>query len=134
MQYCIPPENIKGLENMKKHRFDIIFLSAVIIISLSLLLLISSNKEDGALAVVEINGTVVGEYPLGENGEFTLNGGSNVLVIENGEAYMSFSKCPDHVCERTGKIRFVGESIVCLPNRVVVTIKGNADGGVDLVS
>ena len=119
---------------VKKYRFDIVFLSAVLLISLFILILFSVNKKEGTFAVVEINGTVVGEYPLSENGTFTLNGGTNVLVIENAFAYMSYSGCPDHVCEKTGKIRFVGESIVCLPNRVVITIKGNTDDGVDLVS
>jgi hypothetical protein len=83
---------------------------------------------------VEINGTVAGEYPLDIPGVFSLNGGSNVLVIENGEAYLNYSNCPDHTCEKTGKLRYVGETIVCLPNKLSVTVKGSTDGGVDLVS
>ena len=84
--------------------------------------------------VVEVDGEVVGEYPLYQNGVYPLNGGTNVLVIENGVAYLSYSNCPDHTCERTGKIRFVGQTIVCLPNKLSVTVKGEAEGGVDLVS
>ena len=48
---------------------------------------------------------------------------------------MSYSSCPDHICENTGKVKFVGEQIVCLPNRVSVTISGEmGDDGVDFVS
>ena len=119
---------------VKRYRADIIFIAAAILLSLLVLLIITVTKKDGAVAVVEIDGTVSGEYPLYIDGEFSLNGGTNILVIENGSAYLRYSECPDHTCERIGKIRFVGETIVCLPNRLTVTIKGEADGGVDIVS
>ena len=121
---------------LKKYRIDIIVISAILVSALLFLLLMTIFKKDGAVVAVEINGEVVAEYPLDKDGVFPLNGGTNVLVIENGAAYLSYSSCPDHVCENTGKIRHVGETIVCLPNRVTVTVKGDVsdDGGVDLVS
>ena len=121
---------------LKKYRIDIIVISAILVSALLFLLFMTIFKKDGAVVAVEINGEVVAEYPLDKDGVFPLNGGTNVLVIENGAAYLSYSSCPDHVCENTGKIRHVGETIVCLPNRVTVTVKGDVsdDGGVDLVS
>ena len=121
---------------LKKYRIDIIVISAILVSALLFLLLMTIFKKDGAVVAVEINGEVVAEYPLDKDGVFPLNGGTNVLVIENGAAYLSYSSCPDHVCENTGKIRHVVETIVCLPNRVTVTVKGDVsdDGGVDLVS
>ena len=121
---------------LKKYRIDIIVISAILVSALLFLLFMTIFKKDGAVVAVEINGEVVAEYPLDKDGVFPLNGGTNVLVIENGAAYLSYSSCPDHVCENTGQIRHVGETIVCLPNRVTVTVKGDVsdDGGVDLVS
>ena len=119
---------------LKKYRPDIIFISAIIVISLLVLLFIFMTKEEGAVAVVEIDGVVQGEYSLAIDGVFPLNDGTNVLVIENGEAYLNYSSCPDHTCERTGKVRYVGETIICLPNRVSITITGASSDGVDLVS
>ena len=122
-------------ENVKrKFRADVIVISIILLISLLALLLTFLLRKPGAYAVVEINGAVAAEYPLSENGVFVLNGGTNTLVIENGEVYLKNSDCPDHTCERTGKVRYVGQTIVCLPNRLSVTVKGNAVGGVDLVS
>lgn len=120
--------------NVKKYRLDIIFISAIIAVSLLLLLFTFILKEEGAVAVVEIDGDVQGEYSLAVDGVFSLNGGTNVLVIEGGAAYLSYSSCPDHTCERTGKIRYVGETIICLPNRVSITVRGVSDNSVDLVS
>lgn len=124
-----------GTPAKKKYRLDIIIIAAILLVSLSLLLIVTFSKEEGSVVVVEIDGTTVATYPLDKNAEYSLNGGSNVLVIEDGVAYMSYSNCPDHTCEKTGKIRYVGQTIICLPNKIAVTIKGdNAEGGVDFVS
>ena len=124
-----------GTPAKKKYRLDIIIIAAILLVSLSLLLIVTLSKEEGSVVVVEIDGTTVATYPLDKNAEHSLNGGSNVLVIQDGVAYMSYSNCPDHTCEKTGKIRYVGQTIICLPNKIAVTIKGdNAEGGVDFVS
>ena len=126
--------DIEKIKGTKKYKWDIIFISSLVLVSLLLLLAIALTRKEGAVAVVEINGTVAGEYPLDIDGTFPLNGGTNVLVIEDGKAYLSYSSCPDHICERTGKISYVGQTIVCLPNRLSVTVTGDSSGGVDLVS
>ena len=125
-------ESIKSF--ITKRRIDIIVIASLLLLSLIVLLVISLAKKEGAIARVEIGGEIVGEYPLDVNKEYSLNGGTNVLTIKDGAAYMTYSECPDHTCERVGKIKFVGETIVCLPNKVSVTIIGNSDDGVDLVS
>ena len=124
----------KQTGSIKKYRLDIIVISAIMLVSVSLLLIMTLSKKEGAVAVVEIDGKKVAEYSLAVNGEYSLNNGTNVLVIENGQAYLNYSNCPDHTCEITGKIHYVGQTIVCLPNKLSITIKGNAEGGVDLVS
>ena len=118
----------------KKYRLDVIIISAILLFSLVLLLIVTLTKEEGSTVVVEINGETVATYSLDQNGEYSLNGGTNVLVIEEGKAYLNYSNCPDHTCEKTGKIQYVGQSIICLPNKVAITIRGEAEGGVDFVS
>ena len=127
--------NSQSTKTKKKYRLDIIIVAAILLVSIVLLLIITLSKEEGSFAVVEINGVVVAEYSLDKNGVYPLNGGTNVLVIEDGVAYLNYSNCPDHTCERTGKIRHVGQTIVCLPNKLTVTITGEAtEGSVDFVS
>jgi hypothetical protein len=118
----------------KKYRLDIIIISAILLFSVGLLLVSLLSKEVGNTVVVEIDGKTVATYSLNQNGEYSLNGGTNVLVIEDGKAYLNYSNCPDHTCEKTGKIQYVGQSIICLPNKIAITIKGEAEGGVDFVS
>ena len=120
----------------KKNNYllDVIVISATLAVSLMFLLILFLTKKEGAFIEVDVNGENIGEYLLSENATYSLNGGSNILVIENGEAYLSFSDCPDHTCEKTGKIKHVGQSIICLPNKVIITVKGPDENGVDIVS
>ncbi len=116
-------------------RFDIILIVGLLLISLVSLLAIFFFREQGDLIEIKIDGNVVAEYSLYENGEYSLNGGSNILVIENGEAYLSYADCPDKTCVKTGKISYSGQSIICLPNRLTVTVRSHsAQNGVDIVS
>lgn len=119
---------------IKTRRIDIAVVATLIALSLALLLVTSLTREEGAYAEISVNGDIVGKYPLLLDGSYSLNGGTNTLTIKGGQAYMSYSSCPDHTCEIRGKVKFVGETIVCLPNRITITIVGNSDASVDFVS
>ena len=119
---------------IKKHLVDIIVISLLLLISVTVLLVSELTKTDGAYVEIELNGNIEGKYPLSVDGVYTLNGGTNTLTVEGGVAYMSYSSCPDHTCENTGKIKYVGQTIVCLPNHLTITVVGEADGSVDFVS
>ncbi len=129
--------NMRREQNREKGRaalrFDVILISGLLLISLVLLSLWLIMREEGGIVTVEIGGEKVAEYSLLIDGEYSLNGGTNILVIENGEAYLSYADCPDHTCVRTGKIKYTGQSISCLPNRLSVTVR-SAQDEVDLIS
>ena len=125
-------ESIKAF--VSKHRLDIIVIASLLLLSLLALLFITLTRKEGAAVEITVDGDVVATYSLFKNGEYELNGGTNTLVIENGVAYMDYSSCPDHVCGRKGKIRYAGQTIVCLPNKLTVTIVGETDESVDFMS
>ena len=119
---------------VKKYRLDVIVISLILLASISILAITGLTKSEGAYVEVEIDGSVEGTYPLFIDGEYSLNGGSNTLTVEGGVAYMSYSNCPDHTCENTGKVKYVGQTIVCLPNRLSITVVGESDDSVDFIS
>jgi hypothetical protein len=126
-------ENEKAAR-LRKYRLDIVLIAVLLLLSLSFLLITRFNKREGAVALVEVDGALVGRYPLSVDGVFVLNGGTNVLIIEDGTARLVESHCPDRTCELTGRVRYVGQTIVCLPNRLSVTVTGDTQNGVDFVS
>ena len=120
---------------IKKYRIDAIVIASLLLLSSLVLLVVFLTRQEGERVTVTVDGVTVGEYPLGVDGVYELRNGANVLTVEDGRAYMSYSSCPDHLCENTGRIKYVGEQIVCLPNKVTVTVIGEDDGsGVDFVS
>ena len=117
-------------QNEKAKRWDAIFIASLLILAAVLYLFFVYGRDEGGVAIVTVDGVVTDKIPLDYNGDYVLNGGSNVLRIENGSACMIEAVCPDHICVDTGEIRYEGQMIVCLPNHLVVTIegvKGDAD-------
>ena len=110
-----------------KNIADIILVLALLIVGLSVFLIIELSRDAGDSVRVYSNGEFVGEYSLSVDGEYSLTGGTNVLKIENGNAYMSHADCPDHLCIKQGDISRTGEKIVCLPNRLSIEVFGTGE-------
>ena len=115
-------------ERKTAYRRDLILAGVLLIAAVALLLLMRGRKSEaavtGPVAVVTLNGEEAGRYPLSTDGTFPLNGGSNILVISDGEAWVSEANCPDRICMGMGKISRSGEFIACLPNRLIITVEG----------
>ncbi len=115
-----PPAVLPCVNKMKKIRNDIILVFSLIAVSLIVMLFFLLTREDGATVRIEQGGEVFGEYSINTNKEIKLDGA--VLVIENGHAHIRSATCSDKLCEKQGKIAKAGETIVCLPNKIVVTV------------
>ena len=77
------------------------------------------------------NGEEFGTYPLekDETIEIVKEGHRNVVIIQDGIVHMDYSNCKNQICVHTGEISDKGETIVCLPNYVIVEIIGKGEGG-----
>ena len=106
----------------KKMRNDIILIAVILVVSLVGILILRLTEKQGSYAVVKLRGEVVAEYPLDKNAEYTLNGGTNILVVENGGAYMKWADCPKQVCISHGFISSVGQFIECAHNKIDIII------------
>jgi hypothetical protein len=124
---------MKQVSPKKKILLDLALIAGLLLISGILLLFLRDNREEGGVAVVRVEGKTVAEYPLSRSGEYELNGGTNILVIEDGYAWLREANCPDKLCVKQGRIHYTGEVITCLPNKLTVTIEGGESNGVDLV-
>ena len=113
----------------RKFRNDLIFIAAVLALVAIGAAALFFLRGEGSTVQVEVNGTVTGTYSLsvdreveiltGENGEER-----NLLVIKDGKATVTAATCPDGICTSHKPISREGESIVCLPHKVVVTVIG----------
>lgn len=121
----------------KKIRNDFILIAAVLIAALGIWLGVELSKEEGAFAVVVVDGVETAKYPLDRDAEIRLeseNGGYNILVIKDGVADVAEASCPDKICVNQHSIDKTGETITCLPNKTVIKIIGAGEAEIDFVS
>ena len=102
-----------------------VFLS-VLLISFFLFLFVFVLPKNAKTVAVIKDGVTVKTLSVSENCEFEIDGHLTVC-IENGEVYVKESKCKDKICEKTGKISKAGASIVCLPQKIVISLGGEGD-------
>ena len=99
------------------------------LLALALLLWICVRQvgnRAGAYVTVTVDGELYGTYPLDMEQEVPIRRDgvtTNVLVIAEGQADMIQADCPDKLCVHQRAISKSKESIICLPNKVVVTVE-----------
>ena len=108
-------------------RNDIIFIIALLLICALGMLYLFVFRSSGNTVKVTVDGELYGIYSLSQNTSENIRTGKddselNRLVIKDGKAYMENATCPDGICVAHRPIFRDGESIVCLPNRVVITV------------
>ncbi len=115
---------------------DIIFIAALVLISALVGLGFYLFRSGGDTVSVTVDGVLYGEYSLGDDRtvEIFSEGGYNILVIENGKAHVESASCPDGICAAHKPISRDGESIVCLPNKVVITASARDNSAPDIIS
>ena len=83
------------------------------------------KPDSGNLVRVTVDGEEYGTYDLDEEQEIPIEIGgevTNTLVIKDGGADMIEADCPDQICVNMDAISVESETIVCLPNKIVVEV------------
>ena len=119
-------QNNQSSANKRKVKNDIILILSLILTLSIVGLCFMFFRADGNTVTVTVDGKHFGTYSLNQNTSVEIRTGEsgenlNVLIIENGRAYVSSATCPDGICASHKPIFREGESIVCLPHRVVIT-------------
>lgn len=112
-----------------RYKKDFIIVGIILMVALLSFVVLRLTKERGAFAEVSINGAVVAVYPLSEDHAETFkssDGSFNTVYIKDGQVYVAEADCRDGLCIKQGKKSSIGETIVCLPHKLVVTVIGEA--------
>ena len=105
----------------------IIYISVLLLAGAAYLLsvFIRNSGNNGTYARVSVDGSILADYPLNEDTEVILDGcfgGSLKMIISDGTAFVESSSCPDKICVRHRAVSHAGESIICMPNRIIIEI------------
>lgn len=114
---------------------DIILFIAIMIIGLSVTAFLAMYKSDGDKVHITLRGELYGTYSLLQDKTIEIQNGDdlNTVVIKDGAVSVKSSNCHNQVCVKHAEIHQSGESIICLPHRLVVEIQGEG-GGYDAIS
>ena len=107
----------------KKSRNDKILIVSIVICAILFGIFLGINgMTEGTTVVVTVDGIEYGRYSILQEQEVCI-GESNMLLISGQAADMRLANCPDQVCVKHDPVSKIGETIICLPNRVVITIE-----------
>ena len=108
----------------------LIILAAIALAAVSWIVM---HRTPGTLAVIHVDGKVIATVDLTSREPQTLHitGVLVPMVIVadgNGSIRVTESTCPDQICVRTTPARSPGDQIICVPNRMVITVEGKGTG------
>jgi len=127
---------MKSNEYISKKGIIIILIVLAVLVIFAVIFY--SNRKTGNIVVINHNGKETGLYPLSEDREIRIKDKigkvTNVVCIKDGQVYMKKADCPDQICVHQGRKSKDGESITCLPNKVVVEVRGADRSGMDTMT
>lgn len=109
-------------EEKKKRNSVLLFITFIMLAIGAMAFGWGQLQENGATAVVTVDGEERYRCSLFMEKEIVIDD-TNTLVIKGGEVDMISADCPDQICVKHNPISKAGETIICLPNKVVVTIE-----------
>ncbi|QAT43937.1 NusG domain II-containing protein [Aminipila luticellarii] len=117
-------------------RADIILAVILILLGGLVSYVAAQGDSRGDMVLITVDGKEYGRYSLSENRDIVVkqNGHMNKILIREGMVSMGAADCSNQICVNTGTIEKTSQSIICLPNKVVVQIIGKEEAGYDAVS
>ena len=118
------------LPSNKIRLFDVVIIAIFVAISVLVIILhFSLSKYSNKVVIQSFNETY--EYNLDDDQKIEITSGEYKYVIEikDKSIFVSEANCPNGHCKASGKITKSGESIVCLPGKLIIKIVGGGDKG-----
>ena len=121
----------------KTIRNDLILILSLLLAAAVLLAIVLATRVVGSFVRIKQNGETIAIVSLYDDREIEIKGDNgeilNTVSVKNGEVTVKYANCPDLICHKHRPIKYVGESIACLPNRVSVSLEGE-ESSVDFIS
>ena len=122
--------------NRLVRKADIVLFIVLIAIGIALSIMSATWGRSGQEAYVSVDGKPYGTYDLKKAQTIVIKNKNheNKIEIKNGKVQMIYSDCKNQNCVHQGRISKTNQTIVCLPNRVMVEIRGEEDSKYDAIS
>lgn len=122
---------------MKLKKYDIIAIICVAVIVIISYITVNLLRNDEAdTVVIYVDGKIEKKLDLNKNQEYKVNvdNGYNIIRIKDKKAKIKESDCSNQTCVNTGTISKDGQTLICLPHKVEVTIVSDDKSEVDVIA
>ena len=112
-----------------------IFIILLLLIFAAGFYLLNLPGEEGKIAEISVDGKIVATVSLSgkDDGVHRIGGMNITYEVKDGKIAFISSDCPDKVCINDGFIGLGGQSVVCLPNKTVISIPRDDSGDIDIM-
>lgn len=112
----------------------IICVAVIVIISYITVNLLRNDEAD--TVVIYVDGKIEKKLDLNKNQEYKVNvdNGYNIIRIKDKKAKIKESDCSNQTCVNMGTISKDGQTLICLPHKVEVTIVSDDKSEVDVIA
>ena len=124
----------------RRTRNDLVLIAVILVMAAVGALYLFVFRPGGNTVRVTVDGKEYGTYSLAQDRVVEIRTGENEselnkLVIREGKAFVETATCPDGICANHAPVFRDGESIVCLPHGVVITVTlSQGEEGPDIVA
>lgn len=103
---------------------DIVLLFIIISLCAGMIIIFGLNKTKGKTVRISVDGEKVKTMALDEDYEYRVETpqGHNIVVVKDGVVRVTEADCPDKICVNHKPVSDIGETIICLPHKVVVEV------------
>ena len=128
-------ESEEGSSFYKTSRFDLIFIGVILALSIFYILRVGLRQpaSKSATALIYLKDSLLEEVDLRKDKMIPLLSGRMQIEVKGEKIRVAESDCPHHICVNMGWIKYSGQTIVCVPNRVMIEIKSASPAIVDAV-
>lgn len=113
---------------------DIILIVFLLVLCLCLFITSFGRSED-LRAEIYVDGEKMHSIALSDVTEsYTLNENYCQLLIEKDGVSFAFSNCADQLCVKRGKLKKQGDTMACVPEKIVVILKADGKEKIDGVA
>lgn len=104
---------------------DILLIVGILILAIAGLFVWKKQEKTGAYVDIMIDGKSVKTLSLDQDASYEVKQqvGVNTVVVQGGSVTVQNADCPDKICEKHRAVNRTGETIICLPHKLVVEIK-----------
>ena len=118
---------------------DLFFIAGALLLAAVIYFFVNYNNETsgGMRVVIYTDGEVYMTAELTdetEQIEIDAGRGINIVSIYPDGVEVAYADCPSRDCVRAGKIKRAGQSICCLPHRLLIRLENNGTEEVDAVA